>query len=93
MGVKTLAVVADDAGGFLAAVLQGVEAECGEGGGVGVVPDAEDATFLVHLVVVVIVGWVHQSLPPARRAKPCGVRCRSAPEVGVTPGGGSTFGA
>ena len=50
--VEVLAVMGDDPGGFLAAVLEGVQAEGGEGGGVGVVPDAEDAAFLVHFVVV-----------------------------------------
>ena len=36
-------------------MLQGVQAECGDGGGVGQVPDPEDATFLPRLVVVLVV--------------------------------------
>ncbi len=51
-GMVALAVVADDAGGFLAAVLQGVQAEGREGGGVRRVPHAKHAAFFVRLVVV-----------------------------------------
>ena len=50
--VEVLAVVGDDAGRFLPAVLQGVQAEGRQGGGVVVAEDAEDAAFLVELVVV-----------------------------------------
>ena len=52
MGVEAGAVEAGDAGGFLAAMLQGVQAQRGERRGVGDVPDAEDAAFLVEFVVV-----------------------------------------
>ena len=52
LGVETLAVEGDDAGGLLAAVLQGVQAERGDGGGVGVTEDAEHAAFLAQPVVV-----------------------------------------
>src|SRR5436190_888651 len=53
MGVEDGAFVeGDDAGGLLAAMLQGVQAERRQGGGVGGVPDAEDAAFLVELVVI-----------------------------------------
>ena len=52
LGVEALAVVADDAGGLLAAVLQGVQAERGDGGGVGVSVDAEHAAFLAQPVAV-----------------------------------------
>ena len=45
---KRVAVEAGDAGGFLPAMLQRVQAERGDGGGVGDVPDAEDAAFLVQ---------------------------------------------
>ena len=45
LGVETLAVEGDDAGGFLAAVLQRVQAERGDGGGVGMAEDAEHAAF------------------------------------------------
>ena len=52
LGMEALAVVGDDAGGFLAAMLQGVEAERGDGGGVGMAEDAEDAAFLAQTVGV-----------------------------------------
>ena len=42
----------DDAGGFLAAMLQRVQAERGHRGRVGYVPDTEHAAFFVQLVVV-----------------------------------------
>ena len=44
--VKAAAVEGDDAGGFLAAMLQGVQSERGDGGGFGVAEDAEHAAFL-----------------------------------------------
>ena len=57
MGVEAGAVEAGDPGGFLPAMLQGVQAERGDRGGVGHVPDAEDAAFLVQGVVArVVVG-------------------------------------
>ena len=56
--MEVLAVEGDDAGGFLAAVLQRVQAERGDGGGVGHVPDAEHAAFLVELVVRQDVGSI-----------------------------------
>ena len=52
LGVKALAVEGDDAGGFLAAVLQRVQAERGDGGGIGMAEDAEHAAFLAQPVVV-----------------------------------------
>ena len=50
--VEAVAVVGDDAGGFLAAMLERVKAEGGDGRGVGDAPDAEDAALLVQLVVI-----------------------------------------
>jgi hypothetical protein len=44
--VKSGAVEGDDAGGFLAAVLQGVQSESGDGGGFRVAEDTEHAAFL-----------------------------------------------
>jgi len=41
-----------DAGGFLAAVLEGVEAEIGELGGLGVAVDGDDAAFFVKRIRV-----------------------------------------
>ena len=50
--VQRGAVGGDDAGGFLAAMLQGVEAEIGELGGFGVAEDAADTAVIVKLIVV-----------------------------------------
>ena len=44
--MEALAVEGDDAGGFLAAMLQRVQAKRGDGGGVGMTEDAEYAAFL-----------------------------------------------
>src|SRR3546814_19198795 len=65
-----MAVIADDAGGFLAAVLQGVQAERRQGGGVLVPEDTENPAFVVELVVVA------EALPVAR----------PPPVAGVLPG-------
>ena len=54
LGMEALAVEGDDAGGFLAAMLQGVQAERGDRGGVGMAEDAEDAAFLAQPVAVEI---------------------------------------
>ncbi|GAA0031436.1 hypothetical protein BwSH20_55860 [Bradyrhizobium ottawaense] len=48
--VEAAAVVGDDAGGFLAAVLKGVQTKRGDGGGVRVTIDAEDAAFLAQRI-------------------------------------------
>ena len=50
--VEADAVESDDAGGLLAAMLQGVQAERGDGGGVGVIENAEDAALLAQSVAV-----------------------------------------
>ena len=69
LGMEALAVVADDAGGLLAAVLQRVQPERGDGGGVGMAEDAEHAAFLAQAVAVEVegIGLVHRrvhALPP-----------------------------
>ena len=51
MGVELPTVVDDHAGRFLAAVLEGMQAKRGMGGGVLVAMNAEDAAFLVKLIV------------------------------------------
>ena len=51
-GMKLLAVEGDDAAGFLAAMLERMQAERGQGRRVGVAQDAEDTAFLVEAVVV-----------------------------------------
>lgn len=48
--VKGLAVVTDYAGGFLSAVLKGMQAKRSENAGLVASKDAEDATFLVKAV-------------------------------------------
>ena len=55
--VEMVAVVGDDAGGFLAAMLQRVKAERGVGSGVGRAVDAEQRTFLMKLVELVDGGF------------------------------------
>ena len=45
LGMEALAVEGDDAGGLLAAMLQSVQAERRDGGGVGMAEDAEHAAF------------------------------------------------
>ena len=52
LGVEALAVERDDAGGLLAAVLQGVEAERGDRGGVGMAEYAEHAALFAQPVGV-----------------------------------------
>ncbi len=49
------AVEGDDAGGFLAAMLERMQAERGDGGSVGMAEDAEHAAFLAQPVAVEIV--------------------------------------
>ena len=54
-GVKPAAVEGDDAGGLLAAMLQGVQSERGDGGGFGMAEDAEHAAFLAQRVAFEVV--------------------------------------
>ena len=53
LGMEMVAVEGDDAGGLLAAMLQGVQPERGQRGGVLVAEDAEDAALLAQAIVVV----------------------------------------
>ena len=50
--VESDAVESDDAGGFLAAMLQGMHPKGGNRGGVGMIENAEDAAFLAQPVAV-----------------------------------------
>ena len=54
MAVEPVAVEGNDAGGLLPPMLQRMQAERRKRGGVGVVPDAEDAAFLAQPVVVLV---------------------------------------
>ena len=67
--VEMLAVEAGDAGGFLAAVLERVEAERDEARGVVGAPDAEDAALLAQLVVVERIGRQHRLGTPSCPAR------------------------
>ena len=58
LGVELLAVEGDDAAGLLAAMLQGVQAERGEGRRVLVAENTEDPAFLAESVVAVAqIAW------------------------------------
>ena len=92
VGVIVGAVEADDAGGFLAAVLERVEAERDEAGGAVGAPDSENAALLAELVVVERVGRQHEF-----RANPRGFArhigalsriCRLSPCSKLKQGGG-----
>ena len=66
LGGEALAVEGDDAGRFLAAMLEGVEAERGDRGRIGMAENAEDAAFLAQRVAVEIEvrerGWGGESV-------------------------------
>ena len=85
LGVELLAVEGDDAAGFLAAMLQGVQAERGDGRGIGVAEDAEDPAFLAESVVAVaqIAGpWSFVVVKPFGLVEPCSHR---QPPAGAVP--------
>ena len=69
--MEMLAVEAGDAGGFLAAVLQRVEAERDEARRIVGAPDAENAALFAQLVVVEWIGRQHRRSPslPACHAR------------------------
>ena len=52
LGIEALAVESDDARRFLAAMLEGVEAERGDRSGVGMAEDAEHPAFLAQAILV-----------------------------------------
>ena len=66
-GVEPLAVEGDDAGGFLAAVLQRVQPERGDRGRIGMTEDTEHATFFaqpVRIGIAAALGSVMIGGPP-----------------------------
>src|SRR5579883_2483648 len=69
MRAELLAVIGDDAGRFLSAVLQRMQPERRQGARVGVSPNPEDAAFLVETIRFRIAGRQHprprSSLVPA----------------------------
>ena len=50
LGMEALAVEGNDAGGFLTAMLERMQAERGDGGGIRMAEDAEHAAFLAQAV-------------------------------------------
>src|SRR5260370_15867846 len=60
MGMELLAVIGHDPGGFLAAMLERVQAERNQRGGVGMAVNPEDAAFLAQMVVIVGIGCEHR---------------------------------
>ena len=72
-GVEALAVERDDAGGFLAAVLERMQAERGNRGGVGMAEDAEYSAFFAEPVRVKIeeVGFGHEFLASSLSSSLC----------------------
>ena len=56
--MEALAVEGDDAGCLLAAMLQGVQPQRGDGGGIGVTENPEDAALLAEPVAIEIEGEI-----------------------------------
>src|SRR5665647_2919786 len=57
--MKPAIVERDDAGGFLSAVLQGVQPKCGDRRGFGMAEDAEHAAFLTQRVAMeILIGQI-----------------------------------
>ena len=65
LGIETMAVEGDDAGRFLATMLQSMQAEGGDRGRLGVPEDAEDAAFLAETIGLRIEGGIG-GLEPVR---------------------------
>ena len=80
LDVEGLAVGGGDAGRLLAAVLERVEAEVGDVGGLGVVPDPEEPALVVELVVE-LERRRRRQLDMSRKARPPRV-ARSGPGPG-----------
>src|SRR5260370_42400822 len=90
MIVELPAVEGDDAGGLLATMLQGVQAERSVGGGVGSPVDAQQRTLLVKLVEGVVGAfggaWHGGGIAggrPLRLNDMSLLRCGGGPGVGV----------
>tara|TARA_B100002003_G_scaffold247235_1_gene278375 strand:- start:1057 stop:1296 length:240 start_codon:yes stop_codon:yes gene_type:complete len=52
MAVELIAVIGNDSGGLLASVLERMQAQRRQSGGIGMVKDTENATFFSRLVIV-----------------------------------------
>src|SRR5689334_10565860 len=96
MRMEAVAVISDDPGRFLPAVLQGVQAQRGYGGSIDAVPDAEHAAFLMQLVVRGERdrgGYGHPGSVSSPRqgwpmARPWGVACSKSAALVSRPAGG-----
>ncbi len=66
VGMELLAVIGDDAGRLLAAMLQRVQAERGQCRRLGMAPHAKHPAFFVRVVVIDRLGAQH-----ARASQPC----------------------
>src|SRR5205823_14473812 len=81
MGAELLAVVGDDTGRLLAAMLQRMQAECRQCRRVGMAVDPEDAAFVVKMVRVALAGR-HSPPPSSSRSGLAKYRAWAAPMRG-----------
>src|SRR3546814_14319349 len=83
VSVEVLPVEGDDAGRFLTPVLQGVQAERGQRGGILVAEHAEDPALVVALVVVARSLAIPRPLPSeGGRRRVGGEHCLGSPGAG-----------
>ena len=78
LGVELVAIVGHDARRFLPPVLEGVQAECGQSRGIGVIEDAEYAAFLMQLIAVEVQSSGLLGAHARNRVQPCFLH-RSSP--------------
>ena len=76
LGVKPRSVESDDARRLLSPVLEGVQPERDDRGGVGMPEDTEDTAFLVQPVFLQIDAEGVGRIESAIKMAPCSVRCR-----------------
>jgi hypothetical protein len=53
--MELVTIACHDSGGFLATVLQGVQAQGRMGGGIDIIENAENATFFAGFIVIIMV--------------------------------------
>ena len=93
--MEDAAVEGDDAGRLLAAMLEGVQPERGDGGGIGMVEDAEDAAFLAQVTPAAphrtcgshAIMYERGVRAPAGSARVIRKDARAARPLGLTRGG------
>ena len=72
--MEPTAVIANDAGGLLAAMLERMKAERGDGCGIGMTVDAEDAAFFAQAVAIKVEVVITRAVPRLRgRGRPADV--------------------